>query len=95
MHPLLQFADLSRQSFGIIPVLSLLLLVVLAVAIERALFFGRMVPSGAALERELARLDAMNAEAQAMQVPRLFLLEGELVRAQLVVELEWVRGQLS
>jgi hypothetical protein len=24
-------------------------------------------------------------------VPRLFLLEGELVRAQLVVELDWVR----
>jgi DNA-binding PadR family transcriptional regulator len=49
----------------------------------------------AALERELTRLDAMNAEAQAMQVPRLFLLEGELVRAQLVVELEWVGGVVA
>jgi DNA-binding PadR family transcriptional regulator len=45
-----------------------------------------------ALERELARQDAMTEEANAIQVPRLFLLEGELVRAQLVVELDWVRS---
>lgn len=46
----------------------------------------------AALERELARLDAMGSQAQAIQVPRLFLLEGELIRAVLVAELEWVRS---
>jgi len=44
-----------------------------------------------ALERELVRIDAMTDEANAVQVPRLFLLEGELVRAQLTAELEWVR----
>lgn len=48
-----------------------------------------------ALERELARQDAMTAEANAIQVPRLFLLEGELVRAQLVVQLEWVRSVVA
>ena len=28
-------------------------------------------------------------------MPRLFLLEGELVRAQLVVELDWVRSVVA
>lgn len=48
-----------------------------------------------ALEHELARLDATAEEAKAMQVPRLFLLEGELVRAQLVVERDWVSGVVA
>jgi DNA-binding PadR family transcriptional regulator len=47
------------------------------------------------LEHELARHDAATASAQDMQVPRLFLLEGELVRAQLVTEVEWVRGVIA
>src|SRR5258707_109478 len=47
------------------------------------------------LERELARLDEATAQATQMQVPRLFLLEGELVRAQLVVELDWVRSVVA
>ena len=44
-----------------------------------------------ALERELVRIDTARKEADAIEVPRLFLLEGELVRAQLVAELDWVR----
>jgi DNA-binding PadR family transcriptional regulator len=48
-----------------------------------------------ALERELARQDATTAEANAIQVPRLFLLEGELVRAQLVAQLDWVRSVVA
>ncbi|NPT55500.1 PadR family transcriptional regulator [Paraburkholderia elongata] len=48
-----------------------------------------------ALERELTRLDDATAHATRMQVPRLFLLEGELVRAQLVVELDWVRSVVT
>jgi len=46
----------------------------------------------AALRRELARVDALRESAEAMQVPRLFLLEGELMRATLKTELEWVTG---
>jgi DNA-binding PadR family transcriptional regulator len=48
-----------------------------------------------ALERELARSDQTNDHAYAMQVPRLFLLEGELVRAKLVAELDWVRSVVA
>jgi hypothetical protein len=48
-----------------------------------------------ALERELIRMDAINEEANAIQVPRLFLLESELVRAQIVAELDWVRSVVA
>ena len=48
-----------------------------------------------ALERELVRMDAINEEAHAIQVPRLFLLESELVRAQITAELDWVRGVVA
>ncbi|RKE25534.1 PadR family transcriptional regulator [Paraburkholderia sp. BL23I1N1] len=48
-----------------------------------------------ALERELIRFDEGMNEATRMQVPRLFLLEAELVRAQRVVELEWVRSVVT
>ncbi|HEV3423898.1 MAG TPA: hypothetical protein VG105_08980 [Paraburkholderia sp.] len=48
-----------------------------------------------ALERELARLDALTEEANALQLPRLFLLELELIRVKLVVELEWVRSLVA
>ncbi|HXZ09377.1 MAG TPA: PadR family transcriptional regulator, partial [Paraburkholderia sp.] len=44
----------------------------------------------AALTRELARTDALREGAEAMQVPRLFLLESELMRATLKTELDWV-----
>ncbi|ASL49004.1 hypothetical protein bAD24_p01555 (plasmid) [Burkholderia sp. AD24] len=43
-----------------------------------------------ALRRELARQEALHENAEGMQVPRLFLLEGELRRATLKVELDWV-----
>ncbi|WP_457306190.1 PadR family transcriptional regulator [Pseudomonas chlororaphis] len=43
-----------------------------------------------ALDLELARLEAATAEFAAIDVPRLFLLQGELVRAQLGVERDWV-----
>jgi DNA-binding PadR family transcriptional regulator len=46
----------------------------------------------AALVRELARIEAGRKGAEAMQVPRLFLLEGELMEATLKVELAWVQS---
>ncbi|WP_439894264.1 MotA/TolQ/ExbB proton channel family protein (plasmid) [Ralstonia sp. 25C] len=63
MNTYQQFIDLSLQSMGIIPLLALMLLVVLAVTIERAAFFARIVPSGHALDRELAGVDHNQAEA--------------------------------
>ncbi|AOJ08386.1 PadR family transcriptional regulator [Burkholderia mayonis] len=46
----------------------------------------------AALEAELARLDETHDAALAMQIPRLFLLDGELMRVTLGAELDWVRS---
>jgi DNA-binding PadR family transcriptional regulator len=46
----------------------------------------------AALEAELARLEAVRNDAQARQIPRLFLLESELLEATLEAELGWVRS---
>jgi hypothetical protein len=40
-------------------------------------------------------MDAINEEAHAIQVPRLFLLESELVRAQITAELDWVRSVVA
>jgi hypothetical protein len=48
-----------------------------------------------ALERELIRFDENTRQATEIHVPRLFLLEGELMRAQLVVELDWVRSVVA
>ncbi|WDD95882.1 PadR family transcriptional regulator [Burkholderia sp. FERM BP-3421] len=45
-----------------------------------------------ALESELARLEAARNEAQARQIPRLFLLDSELLEATLKAELGWVRS---
>ncbi len=45
-----------------------------------------------ALESELARLEAARNEAQAQQIPRLFLLDSELLEATLEAELGWVRS---
>jgi DNA-binding PadR family transcriptional regulator len=45
-----------------------------------------------ALESELARLEAARNEAQARQIPRLFLLDSELLEATLEAELGWVRS---
>ncbi|MEA3127951.1 MAG: hypothetical protein QOD67_4970, partial [Caballeronia sp.] len=41
------------------------------------------------------RLDSVEEHAYAMQVPRLFMLEGELVRGKLVAELDWVRSVVA
>lgn len=48
-----QFITLSQQSTGIIPLLSLLLLLVIVVSIERGIYFARLVPSGLKLNQEL------------------------------------------
>jgi DNA-binding PadR family transcriptional regulator len=48
-----------------------------------------------AVARELSRLDALSEHANAMQMPRLFLLEGEWVRARLAAELDWVRSVVA
>jgi hypothetical protein len=45
------------------------------------------------LEAELKRLDL--ATSKASFLPRLFLLEEELIRAQLVTELTWVKTVVS
>lgn len=63
MNAYQQFIDLSLQSMGIIPLLALILFVVLVVAIERAVFFARIVPSGAALDRELSAADHRQEDA--------------------------------
>lgn len=57
MNTFQHFLDLSLQSMGIIPILATMLLIVLAVSIERFAFFARIVPSGAALDRELSAID--------------------------------------
>ncbi|WP_186184291.1 PadR family transcriptional regulator [Burkholderia gladioli] len=45
-----------------------------------------------ALEEELERLEAARNAALAMQIPRLFLLESELLQATVETELDWVRS---
>ncbi|WP_042301127.1 MotA/TolQ/ExbB proton channel family protein [Paraburkholderia kururiensis] len=63
MNTFHQLLDLSLQSMGIIPILAAMLLVVLAVSIERFAFFARIVPSGEALDRELSAIDHREQEA--------------------------------
>jgi biopolymer transport protein ExbB len=58
-----QFFDLSMQSMGIIPILTVLLFVVLAVAVERSIFFGKNLPSGEKLDAELLAIDHRREEA--------------------------------
>jgi biopolymer transport protein ExbB len=57
MSNLEQLLELSRQSMGIIPLLALLLLVVLAVSVERFIFFARCLPSGKRIDQALVRAD--------------------------------------
>lgn len=45
-----------------------------------------------ALEEELERLETARNAALAMQIPRLFLLESELLQATVETELDWVRS---
>ncbi|HWW07316.1 MotA/TolQ/ExbB proton channel family protein [Collimonas sp.] len=58
-----QFIDLSIQSMGIIPILTVLLFVVLAVAIERSIFFSFNLPSGEKLDGELCAVDHRREDA--------------------------------
>ncbi|WP_089341972.1 PadR family transcriptional regulator [Burkholderia singularis] len=46
----------------------------------------------AALEQEIERLEAIRNAALAMQIPRLFLLETELMQLTVETELNWVRS---
>ncbi|WP_414450611.1 helix-turn-helix transcriptional regulator [Burkholderia sp. 22PA0099] len=48
-----------------------------------------------ALEAELERLDAARNAALALQIPRLFLLESELLQASVETELDWVRSVVA
>ncbi|GAB7534858.1 helix-turn-helix transcriptional regulator [Burkholderia sp. 3C] len=48
-----------------------------------------------ALEAELERLDAARNAALALQIPRLFLLESELLQATVETELDWVRSVVA
>lgn len=57
MNSIYRFAQLSEQSLGIIPILAVMLMVVLAVAIERTVFFMRAAPSARLLERTLPTVD--------------------------------------
>ncbi|MDP9651567.1 MotA/TolQ/ExbB proton channel family protein [Paraburkholderia caledonica] len=58
-----QLLDMSLQSMGIIPILAAMLLVVLAVSIERVAFFARIAPSGETLDRELTAIDHREQDA--------------------------------
>ncbi|NQE47330.1 MotA/TolQ/ExbB proton channel family protein [Herbaspirillum rubrisubalbicans] len=63
MSNLEQLLELSRQSMGIIPILALLLLVVLAVSVERFIFFARCLPSGKRIDEALTQADHQNTAA--------------------------------
>ncbi len=71
MSNLEQLLDLSRQSMGIIPVLALLLLVVLAVAVERCLFFAKCLPSGKKIDLALTQADH-RSEAQLQDIAQTY-----------------------
>lgn len=57
MDALIRFAQLSEQSFGTIPILAFMLAIVLAVTIERIVFFRRAAPAARMLERTLPTVD--------------------------------------
>src|SRR5690349_23515973 len=50
------------MSGGLLPVMAVLLLITLAVIIERAYFFHRVLTSGHAMEHDLQLVDYQNAE---------------------------------
>ncbi|MBN3727810.1 PadR family transcriptional regulator [Burkholderia sp. Ac-20379] len=81
-----QLAQPARE-FPAFPV-ALSVLPLLSVDDARRQLEARIV----ALEEELERLDAARNAALALQIPRLFLLESELLQATVETELEWVRS---
>jgi biopolymer transport protein ExbB len=59
MHKLV---ELSIQSGGLLPVMAVLLLITLAVIVERLTFYHRALKSGLAMEHDLQLVDYQNAE---------------------------------
>lgn len=57
-----QIIHLSVMSGGILPLMALLLLVTLAVIVERAYFFHRALKSGDAMEHDLQRVEYQGAD---------------------------------
>jgi biopolymer transport protein ExbB len=57
-----KFIQLSVMSGGLLPLMALLLLVTLAVIIERAYFFHRVLKSGLAMEHDLQLVDYQNVD---------------------------------
>ena len=82
MDALSRFAQLSAQSLGIIPILAVLLLVVIAVAIERTVFFMRAAPAARMIERTLPTVD-LRQEGILRQLTARFrtTIFGETLRA--------------
>ncbi len=81
-----QLAQPARE-FPAFPV-ALSVLPLLSVDDARRQLEARIV----ALEDELERLEAARNAALALQIPRLFLLESELMQATVEAELGWVRS---
>ena len=54
--------QLSIMSGGLLPVMAVLLLITLAVIVERAYFFHRVLKSGHAMEHDLQLVEYQNAE---------------------------------
>ncbi|MGN6230570.1 MAG: MotA/TolQ/ExbB proton channel family protein [Trinickia sp.] len=71
MDALMRFAQLSELSLGIIPILAFMLAIVLAVTVERVVFFRRAAPAARMLERTLPTVD-MRHEALLRQLAARF-----------------------
>lgn len=82
MNSVYRFAQLSEQSLGIIPILAVLLLIVIAVAIERTVFFMRTAPAARMIERTLPTVD-LRQESIVRQLAARFraTIFGETLRA--------------
>lgn len=57
-----KFLQVSVMSGGLLPVMAVLLLITLAVIVERAWFFHRVLKSGDAMEHDLQLVDYQNVE---------------------------------
>lgn len=57
-----KLVQLSVMSGGVLPIMAVLLLITLAVIIERAWFFHRVLTSGLAMEHDLQLVEYQNAE---------------------------------
>jgi biopolymer transport protein ExbB len=59
---LTKFIDLSFQSGGLLPLMAVLLLVTLAVIVERLYFYQRVLKSGLAMEHDLQLVEYQNVD---------------------------------